>query len=464
MLKSLFAFPLCVAGVDALAQSRDPVGEPAVAELEVEAASLQSTGVRHDADNLDVLRMRSDLSAYAGQARRIFVRYAASSTPPEGRFLYRDDGGQHTEPGLTDALGRTWFADRRKLVDVRRFGTAKDNDYTSLLMRALEEPDVYAWIPPGLRASVIDAALPSNATMVIDGTVEMPPSAPMRAAIFTNADPERGNSHISLVGNGGINGAKALQAAQAEHELIRLTNCSSVAIDLARAGGNRFSPATRERSGAAVHVLGGRNHLVSIDRLEDYGREGIWLSDVSDSTVCDTETHGGAESWSGVQVGGPSSARNLISKVATYIAGASGIGCDSRQSLVVDCSSHSNAYFHGFNFGHAGQPADDTTGLRLLSTNAGTRGTAGADFNGFSIVNGSRRVRLVDCVAKGAFKDGFSTSAGADESMLVRCHASGSGRYGVNAYGATVVAQNCSFDSNAGGSVSPPGSGRVVVR
>ncbi|MBC8639307.1 hypothetical protein IAG25_20995 [Caballeronia sp. EK] len=354
--------------------------------------------------------------------------------------------------------------DTRQLVDIRRFGPTKDGDCTaSLLERAFADPDVYVWIPPDLRCSALDVPLPSHATVVIDGVIEMTAGAPARAVMFTNADPRQGNSHIALVGNGSIDGAKARQASDAEHELVRFSNCSSIAIHLARAGGNRFSRTVRERSGAAIHLLGGRNHSISIDFLVDYGREGVWLFDVSDSVVRDMNTCGGTESWSGVQVGGPTSARNRIARVATHLAGASGIGCDSKESLVVDCSSRANAYFHGFNFGHAGQPADDTAGLRLLSDSAGTEGSASADFNGFSIVNGSRRVSLIDCVAERAFRDGFNTSAGADESTLFRCTASGSGRYGVNAYGATVVARNCTFHSNAGGSVSPSCNGHVLV-
>ncbi|MDR5744247.1 right-handed parallel beta-helix repeat-containing protein [Caballeronia sp. LZ029] len=463
MLKSLLALQTSVAGIGLLARAGRSVAarfpEPSV----LEAALQRSTGVRYGPGDLEVLDSLSDLVAYAGQASRVFLRNAGLSVKRQERFLVCATSGRLAEGHLADALGRTWLPDSRQPVDIRRFGPMKGGDCTASLERALAQPDVYAWIPPDLRCAALDVPLPSHATVVIDGAIEMTTGAPVRAAMFTNADPRQGNSHIALVGNGSIDGARARQASDAEHELIHFSNCSSIAIHLARAGGNRFSRAVRERSGAAIHLLGGRNHSISIDFLGDYGREGIWLFDVSDSVVHDTSTRGGDESWSGVQVGGPTSARNRIARVATHLAGASGIGCDSKESLVVDCSSRANAYFHGFNFGHAGQPADDTTGLRLFSDSAGTEGSASADFNGFSIVNGSRRVSLIDCVAERAFRDGFNTSAGADESTLFRCTASGSGRYGVNAYGATVIARNCTFHSNAGGSISPSGNGRVLV-
>ncbi|MFM0324950.1 hypothetical protein [Caballeronia glebae] len=465
MLKSLLALPFSAVNLGVLARSGRPVGPPTFPESsKLEATLLRSTGVRFGPGDLEILRSHFDLAAYTGQASHVFLRSPGLPVAQQQRFFRRDVSGRPTEEPLIDALGRAWLHDRRQLVDVRKFGGVKrGDDYTASITRALTESDVYAWIPPDLSGTALDVALPSNAILVIDGTIEMPASAPLRAAIFRNADPDAGNSHIALVGNGCIDGAKARQALEAEHELVRFINCSSVAIHLAQAGGNRFSKSIRERSGAAVHLLGGRDHSVSIDRLQDYGREGIWLYDVSHSMVSDTETNGGGESWSGVQVGGPTATLNRISNVATHLAGASGIGCDSKESLVVDCSSRANEYFHGFNFGHAGQPADDTTGLRLRSISAGTAGTASADFNGFSIVNGSRRVRLIDCVAEQAFRDGFNTSAGADGSTLVRCAASGSGRYGVNAWGATVVTRDCSFDSNAGGSISPSGNGRVIV-
>ncbi|BBU28703.1 hypothetical protein BTHE68_24370 [Burkholderia sp. THE68] len=464
MLKSLGALQMSGAGLGLLARSSRSVAARAFREpSELEAALLRSTGVRYGPSDLEILNSSSDLSGYAGPATRVFLRNASPSESRQKRFFVRDVTGRDAGGYLADALGRTWLPDSTRLVDIRQFGPVKDGDCTVPLERALAEPDVYAWIPQDQRCTALDVQLPSHATVVIDGVIEMSARASARAAIFTNADPQQGNSHIALIGNGSIDGARARQALDAEHELVRFSHCSSVAIHLARAGGNRFSKAIRTRSGAAIHLLGGRNHSVSIDRLIDYGREGVWLFDVSDSVVHDMKTYGGAESWSGVQVGGPTSARNKIANVETCLAGASGIGCDSKESLVVDCSSKANAYFHGFNFGHAGQPADDTTGMRLLSVSAGTEGSGSADFNGFSIVNGSRRVRLIDCVAERAFRDGFNTSAGADESTLSRCAATGSGRYGINAYGATVVARNCSFDSNAGGPVSPSGNGRVLV-
>jgi hypothetical protein len=463
MLKSLLALQMSGAGAGLLARAGRSVAARLPEPSEVEAALQRSTGVHYGPGDLEVLNSSSDLATYAGQASRVFLRNASLSAKRQERFLVRDTNGRGAEGHLADALGRTWLPDTRQLVDIRRFGPTKDGDCTASLERAFADPDVYAWIPPDLRCSALDVPLPSHATIVIDGVIEMTAGAPARAAMFTNADPRQGNSHIALVGNGSIDGARVRQASDAEHELVRFSNCSSIAIHLARAGGNRFSRTVRERSGAAIHLLGGRNHSISIDFLVDYGREGVWLFDVSDSVVRDMNTCGGTESWSGVQVGGPTSARNRIARVATHLAGASGIGCDSKESLVVDCSSRANAYFHGFNFGHAGQPADDTTGLRLLSDSAGTEGSASADFNGFSIVNGSRRVSLIDCVAERAFRDGFNTSAGADESTLFSCTASGSGRYGVNAYGATVVARNCTFHSNAGGSVSPSGNGHVLV-
>ncbi|AQG99887.1 hypothetical protein A9R05_14490 [Burkholderia sp. KK1] len=469
VLKSLVALPVHGLGINAFARTDGSDGVlPISGFSDLEAKLMQSTGVHHGPLDMEILNFQSDLEAYAGKAARVFLRKAGRDDRRQARIFVRYADGQpyHGQPvqgQLVDALGRIWRPEISRMVDVRKFGPAKGGDYTASLMRALAEPDVYVWVPPDARITAVDVVLPSHTTVVIDGSIALPAGAPLRAAIFTNADQQQGNSYIALLGDGSMDGSNARQDPNAEHELVRFNNCSSVAIQLAEAGGNRFSKTLRERSGAAIHIVGGRNHFVSVGRLQDYGREGVWLHDVSDSIVCDMATVGGAESWSGVQVGGPTSERNRISGVETRCAGASGIGCDSKSSLVLDCSSRSNRYFHGFNFGHSGQPADDSKGIRLLSISAGTEGARNDDFNGFSVVNGSQRVTLIDCVADRAFRDGFNTSAGADESSLIDCTASRSGRFGINAYGATVIARSCSLVSNVAGAVSPSGKGRVIV-
>jgi len=306
-------------------------------------------------------------------------------------------------------------------------------------------------------------ALPSDATLIVDGRITLSDNAPTEAALLTNADFDGGNSNIVIVGIGELNGGWDRQSASSRHSLVRLNACSTVTLDLSSATGNRYTAKDREQSGAAIHIMGGRNHAVSVGSLSNYGREGIWLHEVTDSAVTNTRTYGGSDSWSGVQVGGVTSRRNRIIGVWSFRAGASAIGCDSKDSLVMDCLTRENAYFHGFNFGHAGQPANNTVGLRLSSYLAGTKGSGTEDFDGFGIVNGSHGVQLGNCVSRNAFKDGFNVSAGANDVRLYRCIASGSGRYGLNASRASVVAVECDFASNAVGATSSPSGGSIEI-
>lgn len=441
-----------------VARASTPIALPTTVSL---------SGARRGTQDCEVLDTIDRLKSYSGSAGRVYLK-AAQYNASVARFYVRSnarDGvdGAKRGPAIEDARGRTWWPDTKPLVDIRRFGQLGGRDASGLLACALNEPGIDVWVPSDLKIAVVDAPLGSGTTLVIDGVVSMCEKAPMSAAVFVNDAGANGNARIFIVGGGAINGAKESQAADATHELIRFTNCSAVTVDIARAGGNRYRQDKQGISGAAIHIKGGADHAVSVGHLSNYGREGIWLYDVSHSTVKATETAGGDESWSGVQVGGPTSMFNRIESVTVHQAGASGIGCDSRNSLVLDCVSRENAYFHGFNFGHAGQPADGTTGLRLVSFSAGTKGTGNDDFNGLSVVNGSRGVRLVDCVVNRAFRDGFNISAGADDCLLERCHARGSGRYGLHASHARVVARNCEFGGNALGAISPASEGDITL-
>lgn len=468
LLKGLLAAPIL--GIRGIETARAAIPTMSSSQLkELEVSLKASTGPNYGADACEVLNSAAELESYCGAAARVYLKTVCSSGERKSRFYVRrvaGSGAMRTADNaiLEDALARCWMPDPAELVDLRKFGSLKGSDATALFVRALEKEGVYVWVPPDLRISVTDVPLGSQRTIVVDGTIELSQGSPRQATVFANADVQSGNSHIVIVGKGEITGARENQVQNAEHELLRFVACSFVTLNIARAGSNRYCRNDHDHSGAAIHIIGGSDHTISVERLVDYGREGVWLYNVSDSTVKATKTYGGSDSWSGVQVGGPSSAHNKIEEVVSYFAGASGIGCDSQNSLVVDCESHANRYFHGFNFGHAKQPADNTVGLRLLSVSAGTKGVESADFNGFSVVNGSVGVRLIGCSARQAFRDGFNVSAGADDCMLYQCIAGASGRYGLNASHATVLAQQCDFSGNTKGPMSPPSEGRITVQ
>jgi hypothetical protein len=422
---------------------------------DIETEYNRLTGVIKGIKDCEILDSVGKLISYRGSAGRAYLRRGKGGVRGGTRLYVRASGGNGEKGKVCDGLGREWVPDPRELVDIRRFGATEGQDVSGLLNRILATEKILIWIPPALRVLALDVPLDSNASIIIDGAVSMPPSSPSKATIFSNSNVARGNEQILIAGRGELNGLRNAQLETAQHELLRFSNCSSITIDLAAAGGNRFGPGDPSHSGAAIHILGGYNHSVSVGALSDYGREGIWIYDASNCTVSETNTFGGAESWSGVQVGGPSSARNKIINVSSYLAGASGIGCDSKDSLVADCQSHSNAYFHGFNFGHARQPANGGLGIRLKSTSAGTKGTEKkSDFNGFSVVNGSKEMSLVDCSAYAAFRNGFNVSAGADRCTFYRCVAVGSGAYGLNVRDASVTTIACDFGRNTLGAVS----------
>lgn len=346
------------------------------------------------------------------------------------------------------AVGRSYQDKMREWVTVTDF-TKGRADETAALAAAFAAGSVVR-IPQGFALPVCNAPIPNGCTLIVDGVLQMVNGGPQGSAIISLPS---GSAGQRIIGSGSINGNKANQSGQNWQMLIYGANCVDVQIQLATALQNYF-PGSIDAAidVGAIHFEGGSFIDVAVRLLSDYGREGIFLHGSADSTVHNSLTRGGADSWSGVQASGPSSARNVIDSVRSYYAGASGIGCDSQDSLVSSCLVYANTYQNGFNFGHSGQPSNGTTVLNCTSVNAGTQGTGTNDFNGFSVVNGTSDVQLIGCRAKGAYKHAFNVSSSATNVYLTRCKGSASViGYGLSTFGAYVEATDCDFRGNTAG-------------
>lgn len=330
---------------------------------------------------------------------------------------------------------------------IREIGSVDNNiDCTKILTDIISSANGQTVvIPSGCVVNVVDLQVPSDTTLLINGELRLAAGAPSGSAILKNANGKNGDSNILIYGNGCISGNKKKQAINAWHELISFFECSFVDVDILKAGWNRFSnDVDHTIRGAAIHFDGGNNNTIRIARLIDYGREGVWADNVSDSSIHASSAFGGEDSWSGFQMGGHESVRNSLVSLRSVNAGASAIGCDSKDSLVAFCSAVSPRYFNGFNLGHEGKVSDRSRVISCTAFNA-----AGY---GFSVVNGSTDVSLVDCISLRAQKSGFNVSAGASRVYLERCTSRESADFGLNNYNGHVEVFRCNLSANTKGS------------
>lgn len=333
---------------------------------------------------------------------------------------------------------------------VEDFGAVGDGvtDDTAAIQLAIDSADGKTLCVPGHLTCVVSTLLlPSNIHFKVDGTLLK--KAGTAGAIIRNADQTLGNDRIRITVGGTIDGNKSGQT-QVENKvgLLDFVKCSHISVQAAGViRGNYFPIALASNlTTACVYVKNSAFVSVNISKLEDYGREALWLQNCSDSNIEGLNAIGGADSWSGLQISGT---RNMICNVRVIDAGASGISIDSTHSVISDCIVKDNKYFNGFNFGHAGVPAHYTTVVNCISINAGHMTTSATNVaNGFNIVAGSQSVALVNCRAIGAYRHGFNVSDNAVDAVLTGCVATGCGVFGLTTWNTKLQATSCDFRGN----------------
>ena len=155
--------------------------------------------------------------------------------------------------------------------------------------------------------------------------------------------------------------------------------------------------------------------------------------------------------------GGGSFGNSIFDGTAKFCR-ASSFSIDSELSSIDNCKSYHNSYQVGFNFGHAGAPAHNSTGTDIKAINAGWKGGTGGTSYGISVVAGSKNVQLTAIGSVGAGRAGLNVSDSSTGSNLAAINAGWSGGLSGSSYGLNIVAgsKNVQLDT-----ISSVGAGRA---
>jgi hypothetical protein len=306
----------------------------------------------------------------------------------------------------------------RILVTDPRLGIATDGTVATTAMQAAI--NAYGTIEIPQDVTVVSAALtiPSNRTLIIDGTLRLAAAQAAGTSLLSNADQVGGNTNIRIVGAGTIDGNKANQSGTGNvvwHNLVDIENCSDVEFSVANVTGNYFPLATASaNTTGAIYFRSCDRAKVHDSHATNYGREAFWCQNCDDSEMYNLSAIGGADSWSGVQFSGD---YNKAYNLKSVDAGASGLSFDCRYSTLEGVVVRDNLFQHAINFGHAGIPADGSTAKNLISINspsvgiqvaASTNGltidgfyVTGAAGNGIHVSDSSANIRLANGISTG---------------------------------------------------------------
>ena len=398
--------------------------------------------------------LATDISASADNANESASRAEASAVAAEAP----------TETALANILGNPDSAPSKQLtatfvaaVMPERYGTVGSGDDTAAIQAALTAAAPFGLtvlLPQNRDYVATKLVLPTGGKLRIDGTLTH--KASTAGALVTAA---AGASRIRVTINGTVDGNKSKQTTYSDGVgLIDFGTTTDLVIDGDGVVTDNYFPVATSSTftAAAVYVRNSSDVHVRGITVTDHAREGVWLKNCTDSSQEDITTYGGVDSWSGIQASG---SRITQSNLKSYNAGASGIGLDALNSSQTNCRVFDNRFFHGFNYGHTGTPADNvvSVGCEYFLSDPSINLTSGSA-NGFNVAGGSVAVHFIGAKSLGAKTHAFSASDGGERMWLTGCKGSGSGGAGLNVFGATVIGVDNDLSGNVSGSVVTGGT------
>ncbi|HGY9625461.1 TPA: hypothetical protein ACOJM5_001823 [Pseudomonas putida] len=277
--------------------------------------------------------------------------------------------------------------------------------------------------------------IPNDRVLIVDGKLQLAANSPDGTKLITSASATPSN--ISIYGDGELDGNKANQSgASTKHTLVFFQDGDEISYQVRRARGNYFPRAipSSDTTGM-IYLKNCTNSNISNARGYDYGRECFWMQNCTNSEMCSLKAFGGADSWSGFQFSGDYNKACMWHSIS---AGASGGSFDCRYSTISHVHVENARFQHGFNFGHAGFPADGSTASHITVIGGSKEGTANA-CNGLNVAASTNGLRLSSIVVRGAPDNGINISDGSNNVSLVGFEATNNGISGVRLFGASSV-------------------------
>lgn len=395
---------------------------------------IRSNGVSANWQNLDidiatgntaaVIRVNTvaDMKALTGLVNGAVIHRRGYNSATDGAadtldYLSTPPGTEDNGTWFNQTTGGGQFVSRTQVdvVDVRKYGVTGSGDESSKVQAALDTGKTVK-IPEGVTVYAKNLTPVDGQRIIIDGTVIMPASSSDGDCIFTGSLYSTG---VKIYGTGTIDGNKANQTGAIQQRLVDFTTSSNCWIGGRLLFKKNYCPTSNGAGidGYAVRIEGGTNNHIAGCRLEDWGREGFFLEECSESSItrCTCYDNDG-DSWSGVQVSGATSTKNQISSIFVYNAGASGVGLDSTYSTVSDIIVDTVRFQNGLNLGHASKPASYSTVTNVVVKNL--TDNVNANSAGLSIVNGTTNVQVTNFICDGSTQRGINISSSGQNVQL----------------------------------------------
>ena len=255
-------------------------------------------------------------------------------------------------------------------------------------------------------------SVPSNRTIVVDGTLKRIANAPASSYMFVNASGAAGDMNIVLTGLGELDGNASNQTNDMQG-LVRFQKPTDCDFSVRKAGNNRYTSTNPTTSGQGSIVLIDSTRCKVHDVfLNLWQREGIYLDG---ATMYGSVRHivavgDGLNSWSAVSISGAGAIGNSIDDVQVDNAGATSVVLDSTYSQASNVISRNNTYNNGMNFGHTGKPASFSRANNITVYNAGRLATSGNTHNGISIAGGTTDFELSNATVDTAYSNAVNVS------------------------------------------------------
>ena len=367
----------------------------------------------------------------------------AGGTGTADGFIYGD-----TADGLQVKL----VSDSKNAYQAGCVGDGSTND-TVRATAAIAAADVE--LPSTGTFKLNNVPIPSNRVVIVNGTAKQIDSALDGDSIFVNSDTAGGNTGILVKGSGTIDGNKANQAGAIYQYCIKFDNVTESHVfgngKLTITG--NYCPSSNPGGTLTAACLfedatksSAKNIL-----LTDYGREGCYFSECSDSEMIGIDGYGGADSWSTATFTGTTvatAAHNRMSSIYSFEAGASGVRLDTPFSSMSDILVEDNTFQNGVNIGHSGRDASFSTATNIIVKNAGKSGTGSDTFYGINIGGSSLKVLLSNFSVDTSYSHGLNISSGADNTRVSNGIISSAGEHGINVFDATVDMANVACDNS----------------
>jgi len=332
-------------------------------------------------------------------------------------------------PPYTAAVATTVQNKLAQTVSVLDFGAVGDGvtDDTAAIQAAFNAVSAVEF-PAGNTFITSGNTIPSNRTLIVNGTIKLKGGSPAGTKMLANSDQIGGNTNIKIIGPGVLDGNKANQSGATNvvwHTLVDIDNCSYFEFAVASITGNYFPVAvTSVNTTGAVYVRNSNYAQIHDSIATDYGREAFWCESCDDSRMFNLSGIGGTDSWSAVQFSG---ARNQVDNIYAYNAGASGASFDITNSTITNVINYANRFQNGINFGHAGIPANGTVAKNITSINA----AIGSTNSGIQIAASTTSFVLDGFRVENAAGNGLRASDGADNIRICNGSVTGSTLFGL---------------------------------